>query len=108
MLNWLLTLEEAVLLQAVSRFLPELPLFFIDGLEMFGFRKVFRGLDRCGKLGKLRLVPLAIPHHESSAPRMFPVHRGRPVQHQDIASLGRNVTRRLDAFDLDHMLSCLR
>jgi hypothetical protein len=35
MLNWLLTLEEAVLLQAVSRFLPELPLFFIDGLEMF-------------------------------------------------------------------------
>jgi hypothetical protein len=75
---------------------------------MFGFRKVFRGLDRCGKLVKLRLVPLAIPHHESSAPRMFPVHRGRPVQHQDIASLGRNVTRRLDAFDLDHMLSCLR
>ena len=60
MLNSLLTLEEAVLLQAVSRFLPELPLFFIDGLEMFGFRKRFRGLDRCGKLVKLHLVPLAI------------------------------------------------
>ena len=80
----------------------------VDGLELFGFRKGFRGLNRCGKLVKLHLVPLAIPHHESSAPRMFPVHRGRSVQHQDIASLGGNVTRRLDAFDLDHMLPCLR
>jgi hypothetical protein len=61
MLNWLLTLEEAVMLQTVSRFLPELPLFFIDGLEMVGFRKGFRGLGRCGKLVKLHLVPLAIP-----------------------------------------------
>jgi hypothetical protein len=106
MLNWLLTLEEAVMLQTVSRFLPELPPFFIDGLEMVGFRKVFRGLDRCGKLVTLSRLPF--PHHESSAPRMFPVHRGRSVQHQDIASLGGNVTPRLDAFDLDHMLSCLR
>ena len=91
MLNWLLTLEEAVMLQTVSRFLPELPPFFIDGLEMVGFRKGFRGLDRCGKLVTLSRLPF--PHHESSPPRMFPVHRGRSVQHQDIASLGGNVTR---------------
>ena len=32
----------------------------VDGLEMFGFRKGFRGLDRCGKLVKLHLVPLAV------------------------------------------------
>jgi hypothetical protein len=31
-----------------------------DGLEMFGFRKAFRGLDRCGKLVRLRLVPLPL------------------------------------------------
>src|SRR5712672_469815 len=29
MLNWLLTLEEAVMLQTVSRLLPELPLFLL-------------------------------------------------------------------------------
>ena len=80
----------------------------VDGLEMFDFRKSFRGLDRGGKLVKLHLVPLAIPHNESSASRMLPVHRGRSVQHQDIASLGGNITRRLDAFYLDHMLPCLR
>jgi hypothetical protein len=32
MLNWLLTLEEAVMLQTVSRFLPELPLFFMTAV----------------------------------------------------------------------------
>src|SRR3977135_2362712 len=32
MLNWLLTLEEAVMLQTVSRLLPELPLFFMTAV----------------------------------------------------------------------------
>src|ERR1700751_6159486 len=32
MLNWLLTLEEAVMLQTVSRLLPELPLFLITAV----------------------------------------------------------------------------
>ena len=26
----------------------------VDGLEMFGFRKIFRGVDHCGKLVKLQ------------------------------------------------------
>src|SRR3981081_3864780 len=56
-----------------------------------------RKLIREMSIAKLHLVPRAIPHHESSAPRMFPIHRGQSVQHQDIASLGGNVTRRLDA-----------
>src|SRR6267378_6616821 len=32
MLNWLLTLEEAVMLPTVSRFLPELPLFLVTAV----------------------------------------------------------------------------
>src|SRR6266700_7788953 len=32
MLNWLLTQEEAVMLQTVSRFLPELPLFLLTAV----------------------------------------------------------------------------
>jgi hypothetical protein len=32
MLNWLPTLEEAVMLQTVSRFLPELPLFLMTAV----------------------------------------------------------------------------
>ena len=32
MLNWFLTLEEAVMLQTVSRLLPELPLFLMTAV----------------------------------------------------------------------------
>jgi hypothetical protein len=32
MLNWLLTLEEAVMLQTISRLLPELPLFLMTAV----------------------------------------------------------------------------
>jgi hypothetical protein len=32
MLNWLLTLEEAVMLQTVSRLLPEIPLFLMTAV----------------------------------------------------------------------------
>ena len=63
MLNWLLTLEGAVMLQTVSRLLPELPLFLMIAVATHLVMSFAQTLGHHPMGGKFFQQPYQLPSH---------------------------------------------